>query len=64
MILSCRAQRSILLYGLKDISIQHAIEREKELQGWSRAKKNKLVTEFNPEWKFLNSEIMDLPLLI
>ena len=37
--------------------IQHAIAREKELKGWIRIKKDNLISEFNPEWKFLNDEI-------
>ena len=27
-----------------------AIEREKQIKGWSRKKKNDLVNPFNPEW--------------
>lgn len=37
--------------------IQHAIEREKELKGWRRSKKEELINEFNPDWKFLNNEV-------
>lgn len=37
--------------------IQHAIEREKEIKGWIRSKKEALINEFNPEWKFLNEEL-------
>ena len=39
--------------------IQHAIEREKEIKGWTRVKKINLIDSFNPEWKFLNNEIED-----
>ena len=39
----------------QDVKI--AIEREKEIKGWTRAKKDALISEFNPEWKFLNDEI-------
>ena len=31
-----------------------AIEREKELKGWKREKKNALVESMNPEWKDLS----------
>ena len=31
-----------------------AIDREKELKGWNRAKKMALIQEKNPELKFLN----------
>jgi putative endonuclease len=39
--------------------IQHAIDREKEIKGWVRRKKEKLINKFNPEWKFLNDAIED-----
>ena len=41
--------------------INHAIEREKEIKGWTREKKVKLIAEENPNWDFLNEEIMDWP---
>jgi putative endonuclease len=31
-----------------------AIGREKEIKGWTRAKKEKLIASFNPDWRFLN----------
>ena len=31
--------------------IRNAISREKELKGWTRAKKNALVSPVNPEWR-------------
>ena len=34
-----------------------AIEREKQIKGWSRKKKNDLVNAFNPEWKDLYQSI-------
>jgi putative endonuclease len=37
--------------------IEEAILREKQIKGWSRAKKEKLITDFNPDWRFLNEEI-------
>ena len=39
--------------------ILHAIDREKEIKKWRREKKDKLITKFNPEWKFLNEEIYE-----
>jgi len=39
--------------------IEHAIDREKEIKKWRREKKDRLITKFNPEWKFLNEEIYD-----
>jgi len=41
--------------------IDHAIEREKEIKGWTRAKKIKLIEQENPNWDFLNKEIMEWP---
>jgi putative endonuclease len=38
-------------------NINHAINREKELKKWRREKKDHLISEFNPGWKFLNEEI-------
>jgi len=34
-----------------------AISREKQLKNWKREWKNKLVNDFNPEWKDLSEEI-------
>jgi putative endonuclease len=31
-----------------------AITREKQLKKWRREKKNKLISDFNPKWEFLN----------
>ena len=39
--------------------IVDAIEREKILKKWRRDKKEKLITEFNPKWNFLNETIYD-----
>ncbi len=41
--------------------IDHAIEREKEIKGWTRAKKIKLIEEENPNWNFLNKDVMEWP---
>jgi putative endonuclease len=41
--------------------INYAIAREKEIKGWSRSKKIKLIEEENPEWNFLNNNIMEWP---
>ena len=37
--------------------INHAIDREKQIKGWCRKKKEELISGFNPQWKFLNSEV-------
>ena len=36
-----------------------AIEREKQIKGWNRKRKNKLVESKNPNWKELYEEILD-----
>ena len=38
-----------------------AIAREKELKGWSRAKKEKLIAGFNPKWEALDLETWSGP---
>ncbi|HMS91021.1 MAG TPA: hypothetical protein PKC87_02285, partial [Candidatus Absconditabacterales bacterium] len=38
-----------------DITI--AIQREKELKGWLRSKKNNLVHTLNPDWKDLAEDM-------
>ncbi len=46
-----------LVYYEKHTNPTAGIAREKEIKKWRREKKNKLVSEFNPEWKFLNDEL-------
>jgi putative endonuclease len=46
-----------LIYYERFQYIEHAIEREKQIKGWLRSKKEQLISEFNPEWRFLNEEI-------
>lgn len=41
--------------------INHAIEREKEIKGWTRAKKVKLIEYENAAWDFLNKDVMEWP---
>ncbi|WP_432671767.1 GIY-YIG nuclease family protein [Flavobacterium sp. SM2513] len=48
-----------LLYYEKFTWIQLAIEREKEIKNWTRAKKDNLINEFNPETLFLNKYFED-----
>ncbi|WP_439129473.1 GIY-YIG nuclease family protein [Polaribacter sp.] len=47
-----------LLYYETFEDINLAILREKELKGWRREKKNKLISEFNPNWDFLNNDVL------
>jgi len=46
-----------LVYFEKFNDINLAIEREKQLKGWSRIKKDKLITNFNPKWSWLEIEL-------
>ena len=40
-------------------NIEHAIEREKEIKKWRREKKDALIASINPDWKFLNDEVIE-----
>ena len=46
-----------LLYYEHFFEIEDAIKREKQIKGWSRVKKEKMITEFNPEWRFMNDDV-------
>lgn len=46
-----------LLYYEHYDNVDIAIERETQLKKWRRDKKVKLITDFNPEWRFLNDDI-------
>lgn len=40
--------------------VRMGISREKQIKKWNRKKKNDLITNFNPEWKFLNNSIASI----
>ena len=44
-----------LVYFERTSDVNSAIAREKQLKGWTRKKKNDLVTKANPEWKDLSA---------
>ena len=46
-----------LLYYERFQQVEFAIEREKEIKGWRRSKKEALINTMNPEWEFLNDEL-------
>jgi len=48
-----------LIYWEQYSDIDTAIDREKQLKGWTRNKKDKLILDFNSNLKFLNDEIQD-----
>ena len=43
-----------LLYYEEFMDIRMAIAREKEIKGWRREKKEKLIATTNPNWDFLS----------
>ena len=45
-----------LVYFEQGCSVEDAIAREKQLKGWSRAKKNALVESLNPDWNDLSKD--------
>jgi len=49
-----------LIYFERFGNIEHAIVQEKRIKGWSRNKKEILISDFNPNWNFLNEEINDI----
>ncbi|WP_421763695.1 GIY-YIG nuclease family protein [Ekhidna sp.] len=46
-----------LVYWERHQYVNHAIEREKEIKGWKRFKKEDLINSINPDWRFLNDEV-------
>lgn len=46
-----------LLYYEEYGDVKAAIAREKEIKGWRRSKKLKLIETMNPNYKFLNDDI-------
>ncbi len=45
-----------LVYYESTSSIYSALEREKQIKGWLRAKKIALIDSMNPDWKDLSEE--------
>jgi putative endonuclease len=50
-----------LLYYEIFNSASDAVYREKQLKGWKRNRKEELIASENPDWNFLNYEIMEWP---
>ena len=48
-----------LVYFEQTTDVRVAIEREKQIKSWSRAKKNALVETMNPDWKDLYPTILE-----
>ena len=47
-----------LVYFESTSDVRAAIEREKQLKGWNRKRKNKLVERMNPRWEDLYDSIL------
>ena len=47
-----------LVYYESTSDVHAAIEREKQLKGWNRKRKNKLVESMNPRWEDLYQSIL------
>ena len=47
-----------LLYFEEFNCIVKAIAREKEIKKWRREKKHQLIETLNPEWRFLDDDIL------
>ena len=47
-----------LVYYENTCDVRAAIEREKQIKGWNRARKNKLVESRNPKWEDLYQALL------
>ena len=48
----------LVYYEITDC-VESAIAREKQLKGWKRERKNKLITSFNTDWNDLSDKLVD-----
>ena len=48
-----------LVYYEATNDIRDAIQREKQIKGWNRRRKNELVKSMNPEWKDLYPMLLE-----
>ena len=55
---TARYRVSKLVYYEATENVEAAIEREKQIKGWNRKRKDKIVSLKNPEWKDLYEEIL------
>ncbi len=56
---TARYNATRLVYYESGGSAYAMIEREKQIKGWRREKKIRLIESMNPEWKDLSEEWMD-----
>ena len=55
---TARYRVSKLVYYEATENVEAAIEREKQIKGWNRKRKEKIVSLTNPEWKDLYEDIL------
>ena len=57
---SFTAQYSVhkLVYFEQTTDVRAALEREKQLKGWRRSKKNALIEAMNPQWRDLYPDLL------
>jgi len=55
---SDRYNAEYLVYYESTTDVRAAIEREKQIKGWNRKRKDKLVTSKNPNWVDLYETIL------
>ena len=48
-----------LVYFEDTSDVTAAIEREKQIKGWNRKRKNKLVESINPTWRDLYDDLFE-----
>lgn len=46
-----------LLYYEEFTDVHGALAREKQLKGWRRSKKERLISEYNPDWSDLTQTL-------
>ena len=55
---TARYNVELLVYYESTSNVEAAIEREKQIKGWNRKRKEKLVTSKNPSWMDLYESIL------
>jgi putative endonuclease len=55
---SKKYQMKRLVYAEPTSDVRDAIEREKQIKGWLRAKKIKLIESQNPQWRDLGIDLL------
>ena len=48
-----------LVYFEETSDVKAALEREKQLKGWRRSKKNALVETVNPQWRDIYPDLLE-----